>query len=179
MKNLILLWLSGCSLPATSSNSNHSTTTTTIATTTEANQTLRHLFGSWETKKPHDLCVRFSQDDQLELSFQQTQQPKYRIIGTQNLHTQEDNHYTFHFLPSTISQERYISPCRKKVFVAKDLKETTLLSVSIQVDKTIEILVQYLPAEDRLNLCLEKNNDPHRCFLLDRVALIPKEAPAK
>tara|TARA_Y100001954_G_C15635838_1_gene515084 strand:- start:144 stop:641 length:498 start_codon:yes stop_codon:yes gene_type:complete len=127
------------------------------------------ILGRWETDNPHDICVRISKEDRMEISFQRSNHPKHRVYGSKKQIKQENNHYTFHFTPTDIWQERYISPCRKRVYGSKNLDKTNLLDISIIVENPLHIFLHYLPTKDKLKVCLEKTMNPHHCFLLNRV----------
>jgi len=156
---LSVFWLFGCTL--------------TSQKTLQNDQLIADLdvliLGRWETESPHDICVRFSKEDQMEISFQRNYHPKHRVYGTRKQIKRENNHYTFHFTPTEIWQERYIRPCRKKIYDSENLEKTRLLHVPIIIDTPINIFVQYLSSEDKLKICLDKIDKTDLCFHLNRV----------
>ena len=126
------------------------------------------LLGRWETDRPQDICVRFSKEDRMEISFQRHYHPKHRVYGTRKQLEKENNQYTFQFTPTEIFQEKYVRPCRKKIFRSEDLDETRLLRVPMAIEQPLDILVEYLPPEDKLKFCLSKLTKADTCFQLTR-----------
>ena len=124
------------------------------------------LFGRWEATE-REICLSLK-EDVFELSFQRSQSPKIRIYGDHTIQHKQNQTFELTLNPQSISQEKYIYPCRKRIAESGYLDEVYFLGKRLEKNIPVNINLTYETADDTMKFCLKTRTKEH-CEKLQRV----------